>query len=274
MTVRLAQFIGMDKVVATAKDFGVVDDIPPVLSMALGAGETTLMRLTTAYAMFVNGGKRIRPSLIDRAQDRDGKDIFLSDNRQCPACRDVMWSGQEPPQIPDIRETVISPQTAYQVVNILQGVVDRGTAVRVKAVGHPLAGKTGTSNDSKDTWFVGFSPDLAIGVFVGFDQPDTMGKKETGASAAAPIFRDIMVDALAGQAPIPFRVPPGLRLVRVDPKTGLLAESGARSTIWEAFKPGTEPLDDERPVLDLGRVDNGLEAGAKPPPQNNTSGLY
>jgi penicillin-binding protein 1A len=274
MTVRLAQFVGMDKVVATARHFGVVDDIPPVLSMALGAGETTLMRLTTAYSMFVNGGRRIKPSLIDRAQDRDGRDVFLSDQRTCTGCQDVAWSGQEPPDVPDLRESVISPQTAYQIVNILQGVVDRGTATRVKAVGHPLAGKTGTSNESKDTWFVGFAPDLAVGVFVGFDQPDTLGKRETGASAAAPIFRDIMAVALAGKAPLPFRVPPGLRLVRVDPKTGLLAEPGARNVIWEAFKPGTEPLDDDRPVLDLGRVD---DPGAPNLPQANqqgTTGLY
>jgi penicillin-binding protein 1A len=274
MTVRLAQFVGMDKVVATAKNFGVVDDIPPVLAMALGAGETTLMRMTTAYAMFVNGGKRIHPSLIDRAQDRDGHDIFSNDPRPCAECKNVSWTGQAAPELPDTRESVISPQTAYQIVNILQGVVDRGTAVRVKAVGHPLAGKTGTSNDSKDTWFVGFSPDLAVGVFVGFDTPDTLGKKETGASAAAPIFRDFMTVALAGQAPQPFRVPPGVRLVRIDAKTGLPPEPGARDVIWEAYKPGTEPLDDERPVLDLGRIDDGSAPTVKQPAQNSTTGLY
>ncbi|MFZ2869383.1 penicillin-binding protein 1A [Zavarzinia sp.] len=248
VTARLAYYIGMDKVKALAERFGVVTDLPPYLAMSLGAGETTLMRMTAAYGQFVNGGKKITPSLIDRIQDRRGRTVFKHDMRTCEGCGPTSYNGQPPPAVPDNRPEVIDAGTAYQMVSLLQGVVERGTGGKVRAVGKPLAGKTGTSNDSKDVWFIGFSPDLVAGVFFGFDQPRTLGGKETGGSVASPVFRDFMAAALRDKPGIPFRIPPGLRLVRVNPATGAPAAPGERA-IFEAFKPGTEPFG-QRPVLD------------------------
>lgn len=242
MTVRLAQHVGIETVADYAERFGIVDRLPHVLSMALGAGETTLLRLTAAYAMLVNGGRRIVPALIDRIQDRQGRTVYRHDARACDECAGVAWEGQEPPILPDARARVADPRSAYQVVSMLQGVVERGTGRAVRTVGKPLAGKTGTTNDSRDAWFVGFSPDLAVGVFVGFDEPRTLGRYETGASVAAPIFRDFMARALADAPAIPFRVPRGIRLVRVDSRTGRVARSGGRHVILEAFKPVAEPV--------------------------------
>ena len=241
MTVRLAQFIGMDVVADYAKRLGVVDSMPEILSMALGAGETTLLRLTTAYAMMVNGGRRITPTLVDRVQDRRGRTIFKHDARACADCNAVSWHGQREPRLPDTREQVLSPVTAYQMVSMLRGVIQRGTVRRIRSVGKPLGGKTGTTNDAIDTWFIGFSPDLAVGVYAGFDTPRTLGRHEQGASVAAPVFRDFMAEALADKPAIPFRIPPGVRLVRVDARSGLPARPGDTSVILEAFRPGTEP---------------------------------
>jgi penicillin-binding protein 1A len=241
MTVRLAQAVGMDKVARTAEGFGIFDNMQEVLAMSLGAGETTLLRLTTAYGMLVNGGKRIQPTLVDRAQDKRGATIYRHDERPCEPCRS--FAEPAPPQLPDVREPVADPRTAYQLVHMLEGVVERGTGTKVKAVGKPLAGKTGTSNDSFDNWFVGFAPDLVAGVFIGFDQPRTLGPKETGGSTAAPVFRDFMKEALADKPAIPFRIPPNLTMARVNPETGLRAKPGDKA-IWEAFKPGTEPPED------------------------------
>jgi penicillin-binding protein 1A len=267
MTVRLAQTIGMEKVVDYARRFGIVDDMPPVLSMALGAGETTLLRLTTAYAMLVNGGKRIDPTFIDRVQDRHGLTVYQHDTRECPGCRDEIWAGQTPPELPDSRAQVADSGSVYQIVSMLQGVVERGTGRRISAVGKPLAGKTGTTNQSLDTWFMGFSPDLAVGVFIGFDEPKSLGPRETGSSVAAPVFRDFMAAALRNQPAIPFRIPPGVRLVRVNEETGRIAQKGDRKVILEAFKPGTVPTGDEL-VIDGGYNPQTGEAGT------GTRGLY
>lgn len=242
MTVRVAQRIGMDAVARHAERLGVVDRLPRILSMALGAGETTLLRLTTAYAMLVNGGRKIAPTFLDRIQDRNGKTVVRHDRRPCPGCTGIPWTGQAEPDLPDTRERVADPGSAYQVVSMLEGVVQRGTGRRVRAVGKPLAGKTGTTNDSRDTWFIGFSPDLAVGVFVGFDSPKSLGRRETGSSVAAPIFRDFMAAALADKPATPFRIPPGIRLVRVDSETGLVTRLPGKGVILEAFKPGTEPV--------------------------------
>jgi penicillin-binding protein 1A len=272
MTVRLAQTIGMDKVADTAIRLGVVDHMPRVLAMALGAGETTLLRLTTAYAMLVNGGRRITPTLVDRVQDRNGSTIFSHDQRNCPGCRGETWRGQDVPRLPDEREQVADRASAYQVVSMLQGVVERGTGRRVAAVGKPLAGKTGTTNKSQDTWFVGFSPDLAVGVFAGFDEPSTLGPKETGSSVAAPIFRDFMAAALADTPAIPFRIPPGIRLVRVNAESGRLARAGDSRVILEAFKPGTVPSG-EQMVLDGGYNPAASDASRVVVP-GGSDGLY
>jgi penicillin-binding protein 1A len=261
MTVRLAQHIGMETVVDYAQRFGIVEKMPHLLSMALGAGETTLIRLTTAYAMMVNGGKRITPSFIDRIQDRNGKTVLKHDTRPCIGCLLEKWDHADPPVIPDTRDQVADPRSAYQIVSMLQGVIQRGTGRLVHAVGKPIAGKTGTTNNSLDTWFVGFVPDLAVGVFVGFDQPRSLGWRETGSSVAAPIFRDFMAKALENAPAIPFRIPSGIRLVRVNPRTGLLARPHERGVILEAFKPGTEPTS-RGSVLDGNQL-GGVQAGPR-----------
>ncbi len=240
MTIRLAYEVGMKNVVPYPIRFGVYDTLTPWLSNAIGAADTTLMRLTTGYAEFVNGGKKINPTLIDRIQDRNGRDIYRHDPRTCDGCNG-QWLNQPEPLLRDDREQIIDPRTAYQIVSLLEGVVQRGTGVAVRAVGKPLAGKTGTTNDSKDTWFVGFSPDLVCGVFVGFDNPRTLGRLEQGASAAAPIFRDFMMGALADQPPTPFRVPPGIDFVAVDAHSGAPVGPNDPYAIQEAFKSGTEP---------------------------------
>jgi penicillin-binding protein 1A len=276
MTVRVAQAVGMAKVAEYAKKLGVVDNLMPTLAMALGAGETTPIRMVTAYSMIVNGGKRIMPTFIDRIQDRNGETIYKHDQRPCQGCRAATWNSQPVPQIPDSREQVIDPRTAYQMVHIMEGVVQRGTAVAVKVVGKPLAGKTGTTNDSKDAWFVGFSPDLAVGVYVGYDQPRSLGGKETGGAIAAPIFRDFMIEALADKPATPFRVAPGLRLVRVDLHTGQRPTSDSTQIILEAFKPGTEPngeiviIGGSGDVLSNGGA-TGTGTGTAP---TGTGGLY
>jgi len=278
MTVRLAQNVGMDIVVDYAKRMGVVDQMLPYLPMALGAAETTLLRITAAYSIFVNGGKRIQPTLVDRIQDRRGATIYRHDERPCPGCAAIGWHEQPEPELADLREQALDPATAYQIVSMLQGVVERGTGARIAAVGKPLAGKTGTSNDSKDTWFVGFAPDLAVGVFVGFDEPRSLGAKETGASAAAPIFKEFMARALKEQPGTPFRIPPGVKLVRVEAESGQPSYSSGRGVIWEAFKPGSEPRG-ERVVLEGvagagGQDDVAPAAAAEPAAAPSPSGLY
>ncbi|KAF0115281.1 MAG: penicillin-binding protein 1A [Rhodospirillaceae bacterium] len=261
MTVRLAQAVGMPVVATYAKRFGIVDRLPPGLAMALGAAETTVLRLTGAYAMLVNGGKQIRPTLIDRIQDRTGRTIYRHDDRPCEGCREKTWREQTMPIIPDARAQVTDPLSAYQMVSMLQGVVQHGTGRRVAEVGKPLAGKTGTSNDSMDTWFVGFSPDLAVGVFVGFDEPRSLGSKETGGSVAAPIFRDFMREILADRPTADFRMPSGVRLVRVHHGNGVPTTGGERDVILEAFKPGTVP---ENRGTVLGGEDESPEEEVEP----------
>lgn len=241
MTVRLAKDVGMPLIAEYARRFGIYDDMLPVLSMALGAGETTVMRMTAAYSMLVNGGKRIRPTLIDRIQDRMGATIYRHDQRICEGCNADKWTNQREPRLIDNRDQVLDPLTAYQMVSLLEGVVQNGTAQVVKAVGKPLAGKTGTTNEAKDVWFVGFSPDLAVGVYMGFDKPKSLGNSATAGQYAAPIFRDFMMAALKDKPATPFRVPPGIKLIRVDPRTGMRA--GGEGGILEAFKPGTAPPD-------------------------------
>ena len=271
MTVRLAQTIGMDRIVDYAKRFGIINNLQQTLAMSLGAGETTLMRLTTAYAMLVNGGKRIAPTLLDRIQDRHGRTVFSHDRRACKGCRQKAWSGELPPRVPDTRKQVTDAGSAYQVVAMLKGVVDRGTGRRIAKIGKPLAGKTGTTNQERDTWFIGFSPDLAVGVFVGFDTPIPLGRRETGSSVAAPVFRDFMGEALEGKPAIPFRIPPNIRLVRVNARTGQLAQVGERNVILEAFKPGSVPTGASQ-VLEGQSWTTGQGAGSGA--LTGTGGLY
>jgi penicillin-binding protein 1A len=274
MTVRLAQTIGMERVAEYAERFGIVDDLPETLAMALGAKETTLIRLTTGYAMLVNGGKRISPTLIDRVQDRLGRTVFRHDKRDCPDCRADAWHGQRVPEVPDTRPQITDPASAYQVVSMLRGVVERGTGRRISEVNKPLAGKTGTTNEERDTWFMGFSPDLAVGVFVGYDEPIPLGRHETGSSVAAPVFRDFMEEALAGQPAIPFRTPPGIRLVRVNARTGLPIGPGDNNVILEAFKEGTVPDDKTTVIEGQGWTEPGVTDNYTGAPLSGTGGLY
>lgn len=272
MTVRLADYIGMESIADTARRFGVMDDMPLHLANALGAGETTLLKMTAAYAVFVNGGKKVIPSFIDRVQDRRGATVFRHDDRACQNCgKLIKWEGQTMPDIPDAREQIDDPRTCYQIVSIMEGVVQRGTAVRAKALGRPLAGKTGTTNESKDTWFMGFSPDLVVGVFMGFDEPRSVGKRETGSSVALPVFMDVMGEALKDVPPMPFRIPPGIRNIQINADTGVRAQPGDQHVIWESFLAGTEPTD-QMYILDGRGIsqmpEGGYEAGINGPVQD------
>jgi penicillin-binding protein 1A len=248
MTVRLAQDMGMPLIVEYSKRFGVYDDLLPVLAMSLGAGETTLAKMAAGYASFVNGGKQVKYTLIDRIQDRWGKTIWRYDgDRACPDCIAEKWEGQTEPTLPpDNRKQIIDPATAYQITSMMEGVVERGTGTIIKRIlgpTVPVAGKTGTTNDEKDAWFVGFTPDLVVGVFIGYDQPRPMGKGMTGGHVAAPIFANFLKAALANKAAVPFRPPPDIKLVRVSLRTGLRAAEGEKDAIWEAFKPTEDPDD-------------------------------
>ncbi|HEY4200521.1 MAG TPA: penicillin-binding protein 1A [Devosiaceae bacterium] len=240
MTVRLAQDIGMPLIVDYTKKFGIYDNLQPVLAMALGAGETTDLRMTSAYATIANGGRKITPTLIDRVQDRYGKTIYRHDQRICDGCVAQAWANQPEPLIVDNGEQVIDPMTAYQMTSIMEGVVQRGTGTDAKRLNRPVAGKTGTTNDYKDAWFVGFTPELAVGVYVGYDKPRQLGSSTTGGVLATPIFTNFMLKALAGTPPTPFAEPPGMTEAWVDPTTGVRASPGG-SAVLEAFKPDTGP---------------------------------
>jgi len=198
--------------------------------------------------MIANGGRRVKPTLIDRIQDRYGHTIFKHDARECRGCdAPAGWKNQPEPQLVDRREQVLDNMTAYQITSLMEGVVQRGTAIAVKEVGKPIAGKTGTTNEAKDAWFIGFSPDLVVGIYMGYDKPRPLGRGNaaTGGHLAAPIARDFLKLALADKPATPFKVPAGIKLIRVDSKSGMRVGPGdtGANTILEAFKPGTAPPD-------------------------------
>jgi penicillin-binding protein 1A len=265
MTVRLAQDMGMPLIVEYARRFGVYDDMLPVLSMSLGAGETTLVRMVAAYAALANGGRQVQPTLIDRIQDRWGHTIWRHDKRECVNCKAEKWANQAEPDMPDERRQIIDPHTAYQMTSIMEGVIQRGTGTVISKMlpGVPVAGKTGTSNDEKDAWFVGYTPDLVVGVFIGYDTPRPMGKGMTGGHVAAPIFGNFLKLALADKKAAPFRVPPGIKLVRVSLRTGLRAVGGETDTVMEAFKPNEEP-DDAYSVIGFTNESGGFLTNEQP----------
>jgi penicillin-binding protein 1A len=279
VTVRLAQDVGMPLIGEYAKRFGVYDELPNYLSYALGTGETTVMRMVTAYSMFANGGKRVKASLIDRVEDRYGHTIFKQDARECIGCdAPEGWKNQPEPQLVDHREQVLDAMTAYQITSMLEGVVQGGTAIALKEVGKPIAGKTGTTTDAKDLWFVGFSADLVVGLYVGYDKPRSLGRNAQGGHTAGPIARDFMKLALADKPAIPFRIPVGIKLVAVDAKTGLRAAPGdGGRIIREAFKPGTAPPDNYAAV---GVTDADARSPVESPDadrtimRSGTGGLY
>jgi penicillin-binding protein 1A len=247
MTVRLAQDIGMPMVAEYARRFGIYDSMPPYLSYSLGAGETTVLRMVTAYAMLANGGRRVTSTLIDRVQDRYGKTVYRHDQRECRGCDAKAWENQPEPGLIDRRERVLDPMTSYQITEIMEGVIQRGTANVLADLRKPIAGKTGTTNDEKDAWFVGFTPDLVVGVYLGYDKPRHLGRDATGGHLAAPVAKDVFKSALADKPAMPFQPPVGIKLIRVDPKTG--QRPGPESKwILEAFKPGTGPESGDRGV--------------------------
>ncbi|WP_377295458.1 penicillin-binding protein 1A [Rhizobium sp. SGZ-381] len=244
MTVRLAQDMGMDLVAEYAERFGIYDKMLPVLAMSLGSGETTVLRMVSAYSVIANGGKQIKPTLVDRIQDRYGKTIFRHEERGCEGCNFSQWANQDEPTLVDNRERVLDPMTAYQITSMMEGVVTRGTAAgKIPVKDRDVAGKTGTTNDEKDAWFVGFTPDLVAGLYVGFDTPAPLGRAGTGSGLAAPIFGDFLAQAAKVTAPSKFIVPAGMQLIPVNRKTGMFAYEGEPDSIIEAFKPGTGPAD-------------------------------
>ena len=262
VTVRLAAQVGMKKVVATAKEFGVVDTMGAYLPNALGATETTLLRMTMAYAMLANGALEITPSLVDRVQDRNGKTIYRHEPRTCRGCGEQAGGGKPAaPEVIDPRKPFHDPASVGQIVHMMQGVTTRGTAGRLAALGRPIAGKTGTTNDSRDNWFLGSTPDITIGIYIGFDDHRTLGHDnlETGGGNAAPIYESIAKQIFKGKPPTPFRIPPGLRLVRWSYEGG---------TIDEVFKTGSEPGSEgygqtpaPAPALDGSTPSAGIDAG-------------
>ncbi len=281
MTVRLAQDVGMPLIGEYAKRFGIYDELPPYLSFSLGAGETTLLRMTTAYSMFNNGGRRVKATLVDRIQDRYGHTVYRHDERECINCSAPKWENQPEPSLIDRRQQVIDPMTAYQITSMMEGVVQRGTATVLREVGKPIAGKTGTTNDEKDAWFVGFTADLVVGVYIGYDKPRHLGRGGTGGGLAAPIVRDFLKVALADKPAAPFRVPPGIKLIRIDARSGMRAGPGTERAILEAFKPGTAPPDSYN-VVGYGGGDpdgsrpwgQGVSPDAGRAVRSGTGGLY
>ncbi|OJX12783.1 MAG: hypothetical protein BGO77_07885 [Caedibacter sp. 37-49] len=232
--------IGIKNVINLAQRFNIAEKMPPQLAFVLGASETTLLRLTTAYGMIANGGKKIVPTLLDRVQNRYGKTILTNISIQCIGCDNKLTLGSEVPRLKDARPLVTDPVSAYQMVSLLQGVVERGTGKILLALNRPIAGKTGTTNEFRDAWFVGFTPDLVVGIYVGFDSHATLGKHENGAQAAAPIFLEFMKKALKDQPAAAFRIPSGVKLVRVNVETGRPTSGTNENIIFEAFKAETD----------------------------------
>ena len=236
MTVRLTQSIGNQKILEFAKNLKIYENPKNLLSYSLGAGETTLINLTNAYSIFVNGGKIFEPSIIDLIQDESGKVIFKTNVYDCKNCDEIASDTTQFPIIENNKKNIIDNSTAYQMVSILQGVVERGTAKKMRNSKIPIAGKTGTTNNNMDAWFIGFTPDLVIGVYVGFDDPDTLGKFETGAKAALPVFEDIIKKLPKKNISPFFKVPPGINLIKINNATGTISQTDTGSSILESFK--------------------------------------
>ena len=245
MTVRIAKILGLEEILNLSKKLNIYDEIPELLSVSLGAAETTLINLTSAYAPFVNGGKKIEPKLISRIQDRRGRTIFQEKSRKCLRCDKFINEKIELPEIKNTNENVISEETAYQMTSILQGAVLRGTAKKLKSLKVPLAGKTGTTNDNYDAWFIGFSSNLVIGVYVGYDNPKTLGKFETGSKAALPIFKDFVEKTLYKEDFKEFQIPENIYLTSLNYDTGIKSASGDKNSIVEALK-----------LRDINNIDN------------------
>ena len=236
MTVRISQEIGISNIAKFAKNLNIYDDPEELLSISLGSAETTLLKLTSAYCSFVNGGKLINPIFLDRIQDSEGNTIFNSEKRTCKKCKEISYLGNEIPKIKDNFPQIFSEETAYQITSILEGVIKRGTGRGLKDLNLDLAGKTGTTNDNTDAWFIGYTSNLVIGVYVGHDEPRSLGRYETGAKTAMPIFKSFVKKAIKKGDARPFKVAKNIKFLVVDKKTGKKANFGSKTTIIEAFK--------------------------------------
>ncbi|MEL6678280.1 MAG: PBP1A family penicillin-binding protein [Pseudomonadota bacterium] len=297
MTVRIADAVGMDTVADYAERFGIYDDMGPYLPLALGAGETTLYKMVAAYAMFANGGQRVDPTLVDRVQDRRGRTIYRHDQRICDGCAAPDFTGQAEPDVRSEAERIMSSVTAFQLIEMMEGVIDRGTARALSDIQVPLAGKTGTTNDNKDAWFIGFTPGIVAGCFIGFDNPRDIGY--AGGTMCVPVFKDFIRAYLEHETGDPgrFKEPLDAVMVKVDPDTGMrLPDDATEAFEWQAFDPGSVPgvyeqitrvigegltqgFDDLPATLGGGRDDayvppgSGGTAGTRPPPPPPPGGL-
>ena len=236
MTVRIAQDLGLKKILKLSKDLNIYENIPELLSVSLGSAETTLLKITNAYSVFINGGKKIKPILIERIQDRRGKTIFNSEKRVCIGCDKYSKNTNLIPSIKDSYKQVISKETSYQILSMLEGTIKRGTGKRLRDLGVPLAGKTGTTNDNYDAWFIGSTSDLVVGVYIGFDNPKTLGRFETGSKAALPVFKNFIKQALYRDDFKPFIVPEGIYFAAINYNTGKKENFSNPKSIIEAFK--------------------------------------
>ena len=236
MTVRIAQSLGIEKIIKLSKDLGIYDNPDKLLSVSLGSVETTLLKLTAAYSTFINKGKLVEPIIIDRVQDSEGNTIVNNEKRSCIDCNQISFTGNFYPRIKDEYKQIFSPQTAYQVTSLLEGVIQRGTGKKLKKLKLNLAGKTGTTNENTDAWFIGFTSNLVIGVYVGMDNPSPLGKYETGSKTALPIFEKFVSKAIKKSDARPFKVSEGITMMVVDSTTGQKAKFTSKNTIMEVYK--------------------------------------
>ena len=239
MTVRIAQELGVNKIAKFSKELNIYENPEELISMSLGSAETTLLKLTSAYCSFVNGGKLIKPILVDRIQDSEGYTIYNSERRRCNNCKEISYLSKNLPKLEDDFPRVFSEQTAYQITSILEGVIKRGTGKKLRDLNLDIAGKTGTTNENTDAWFIGYTSNLVIGVYVGFDEPKTLGKYETGSKTALPIFKSFVKNAVKKQKARPFKVAKNVEMMVIDSKTGRKADFGSGETIIESFKKNT-----------------------------------
>ena len=236
MTVRISQELGIDKIINFSKKLNIYENPDKLLSVSLGSAETTLLNITSAYCSFVNGGKLVTPIIIDRIQDSQGNTIFNNEKRYCTNCDEISFQGNKIPIIKSNFKQIFSPQTAYQMTSILEGVIQRGTGKRLKDLNLQLAGKTGTTNNNTDAWFIGFTSNLVVGVYVGYDKPKKLGKYETGSKTALPIFKEFIKKAANNYEARPFKIAKGIKMMVVDEETGEKADFGSKKTIIESFK--------------------------------------
>tara|TARA_B100000575_G_C23134386_1_gene658646 strand:- start:2736 stop:3572 length:837 start_codon:yes stop_codon:yes gene_type:complete len=261
MTVRLADKIGMEKILETTKKFGLVEGINSQLSMSLGSGLVSLIEITNAYGIIANGGFKIKPTIINNIYSKEGKNIFSSTETKCKGCKLIsLHKKNKLPEIIKSSEIAVDSKIAYQITSMMEGVIKRGTARKLKSFEVPLAGKTGTTNENKDAWFIGYSPNLVIGIYVGHDKPKSLGFKQTGSSVAVPIFKNLAKKIKINDNNVPFRVPSGISFVRINPNSGL--PSNEENSILEPYILGSEPYNNNIDIIDnLGNMKNNSISG-------------